>query len=57
VKDTTHRVEGTIGELAVHLVNEKLTAATEDVLKKLSLDELAEMASKGGDPQQAMYYI
>jgi Rrf2 family protein len=57
VKDSPQRIEGTIGEVAVHLINEKLTDATEDVLDKLTLEELAEMAGKGGAASQAMYYI
>ena len=57
LKDSPRRIEGTVGEIAVHLINERLTGATEEVLNKLSLEELAEMAAKGGNLQQAMYYI
>jgi Rrf2 family protein len=45
------------GKLAVRLLNEKLTAATDDVLDKLSLEELVDQANKAGNFQQEMYYI
>lgn len=57
LQDSPRRIEGTSGEIAVHLVNVKLTLAMEEVLDKLTLEELAQMAAKGGDLQQAMYYI
>lgn len=57
LKDPPQRIEGTAGEIAVHLINEKLTVAMEEVLDKLTLEELADMAAKGGNVQQSMYYI
>ena len=48
---------GSPGEMAVHIINEKLTEATDEVLDKLSVEDLAEQAMRGGHPQQSMYYI
>lgn len=45
------------GKIAVRLLNEKLTAATDDVLDKMSLEELVDQANKAGNFQQEMYYI
>lgn len=45
------------GEAAVHLVNEKLTEATDDVLNQMSLAELLEYANRAASLQQEMYYI
>jgi len=45
------------GELAVHLLNEKLTEATDEVLDSLTLEKLLERVSKSGSLQQEMYYI
>lgn len=57
VKDGTDEAEGSPGEIAVHLINVKLTQATDEVLDKLSVEELAEQAIRGGHTQQSMYYI
>lgn len=45
------------GEAAVHLVNEKLTEATDDVLNQMSLQQLLEYANRAASLQQEMYYI
>lgn len=45
------------GKLAVRLLNEKLTAATDDVLDTMSLEELVEQANRAGNLQHEMYYI
>ena len=57
VKDGKGNEESRPGEIAVHIVNEKLTQATDEVLEKLTLEELAELASRAGNLQQSMYYI
>ena len=57
VKDAQDNEQSRPGEIAVHIVNEKLTQATDDVLEKLTLEELAELASRAGNLQQSMYYI
>jgi Rrf2 family protein len=45
------------GKAAVRLVNERLTDATDDVLDKMTLEQLLEQVSKVTGTQQAMYYI
>ncbi|HSZ57980.1 MAG TPA: Rrf2 family transcriptional regulator [Tepidisphaeraceae bacterium] len=45
------------GELAVHFLNEKLTEATDDVLDKLSLEQLIEQTNRASSLGQQMYYI
>jgi Rrf2 family protein len=45
------------GKVAVRLINEKLTTATDDVLDNLTLEELVEHATRAGNLQQSMYYI
>ncbi len=57
IKEGRGRSEATLGEVAVRTINVKLTAATDDVLDKLTLEELAEQAMRGGNPPQSMYYI
>lgn len=49
--------ESSVGETAVRIINERLTAATDQVLDKLSVEDLADQAMRGGNPQQSMYYI
>ncbi len=45
------------GEVAVHLLNERLTSATDEVLDHLTLDQLIEHVNRAGNLQQQMYYI
>lgn len=45
------------GEVAVRLVNEKLTQATDDALDALTLEQLVEHVNRSASGQQAMYYI
>ena len=45
------------GEVAVHLLNERLTSATDEVLDHLTLDQLIEHVNRAGSLQQQMYYI
>jgi len=45
------------GELAVRLINERLTDATDDVLDALTLEQLLDQIGKTGSLQQSMYYI
>ena len=44
------------GEVAVHLLNEKLTEATDAALDDLTVEQLLEHVSRSGSLQQ-MYYI
>jgi len=57
IKDATRYAEASEGEIAVHIINQLLTQATDDVLDRLTLEDLAEQAMRGGNPQQSMYYI
>jgi Rrf2 family transcriptional regulator, cysteine metabolism repressor len=45
------------GQVAVHLLNEKLTEATDDVLDQLTLEQLMEHVGRLTNVQQQMYYI
>jgi Rrf2 family protein len=44
------------GETAVHLLNEKLTQATDGALDDMTLEQLVEQSARSGGVQQ-MYYI
>jgi Rrf2 family protein len=45
------------GKVAVRLLNDRLTQATDDVLDKLTLEQLMEHVNRAANIQQAMYYI
>jgi hypothetical protein len=45
------------GKIAVRLLNERLTDATDEVLDKMSLEQLMEHVNRAGNVQQSMYYI
>ncbi|MDB5174027.1 MAG: transcriptional regulator, BadM/Rrf2 family [Massilia sp.] len=45
------------GEVAVHLLNDRLTQATDTVLDSLTLEQLMEHVNRSGNTQQQMYYI
>jgi len=45
------------GKAAVRLVNERLTEATDDVLDKMTLEQLMEQVNRVANLQQSMYYI
>lgn len=45
------------GEVAVRLINEQLTEATDEVLDNMTLEQLLEHVNRAGNVQQAMYYI
>ena len=57
LKDGAASQDVTPGEVAVHLLNEKLTEATDEVLDKLNLEELVEHVNRSSSQQQEMYYI
>jgi Rrf2 family protein len=56
IKETEQRSERSPGEVAVHLLNEKLTEATDAALDDLTLEQLLEHVNRSGTLQQ-MYYI
>lgn len=46
------------GEVAVHLLNERLTDATDEVLDRMTLEQLMEHVNRAANAQQQqMYYI
>ena len=45
------------GKAAVRLVNERLTEATDQVLDKMTLEQLMEQVSRFSSVDQSMYYI
>ena len=45
------------GKIAIRLINQKLTGATDEVLDNMSLEELLEHVSRAGSGTQTMYYI
>jgi Rrf2 family protein len=45
------------GNVAVRLLNDRLTDATDEVLDKMTLEQLMEQVSKAANLNQAMYYI
>ena len=46
------------GNIAVRLINQQLTSATDDVLDTMTLEQLVEQVAKvSGPAQQEMYYI
>jgi Rrf2 family protein len=49
--------ESTPGEVAVRLLNNHLTDATNEALDKMSLEELVDHVGKATSSQQEMYYI
>ena len=57
VKETRQPLDGTVGQIAVHIINQKLTQATDEVLDKMTVEELTEMSVRGGNLNQSMYYI
>lgn len=56
VKEAEHVGDRSPGEVAVHLLNEKLTEATDAALDDLTVEQLLEHVSRSGSLQQ-MYYI
>ena len=56
VKDGEASQDHSPGEVAVHLLNEKLTEATDAALDDMTLEQLLEHVSRAGGVQE-MYYI
>ena len=57
LKEPVSSNDNSPGKVAVRLINQKLTDATDDVLDNMSLDELMDHVSRATTGQQAMYYI
>jgi Rrf2 family protein len=56
-KDSVPASELSPGKVAVRLLNDRLTQATDDVLDNLTLEELLEHINRATALQQSMYYI
>ena len=57
VRQSTPANEVSPGEVAVRLINDKLTQATDDVLDAMTLEQLLEHVNRASSSQQEMYYI
>ena len=57
VKESAPTAEQSPGEVAVRLLNERLTQATDEVLDAMTLEQLVEHVNRAAGVQQAMYYI
>ena len=57
VKENPKPSDLTPGEVAVHLINDRLTDATDEVLDAMTLEQLLEHIARVGNLQQSMYYI
>src|SRR5438874_11016594 len=57
VKEPIATSEMSPGEIAVHLINERLTDATDEALGDMTLEQLVEQVNRAGSLQQSMYYI
>ena len=55
--DAAPRSEGSPGEIAVRLISQRLTVATDEVLDAMTLEQLVEQVNRIARPQQEMYYI
>ena len=49
--------ESSPGKIAVRLINQRLTQATDEVLDHMTLEELVDHVNRAASDQQAMYYI
>jgi len=56
-KESVATADLSLGKAAVRLVNSRLTDATDQVLDKMTLEQLMEQVSKNSNLQQSMYYI
>jgi Rrf2 family protein len=57
VKEGVPTTEQSPGKVAVRLINEKLTDATDQVLDTMTLEELVEHVNRASSTNQEMYYI
>jgi Rrf2 family cysteine metabolism transcriptional repressor len=57
LKDNQPTQEMSPGKVAVRLINEKLTSATDDVLDNITLEELMDHVNRAASVQNSMYYI
>ena len=57
IKESGPVTETSPGKLAVRLINDKLTDATDEVLDNMTLEQLLEHVNRAASQQQSMYYI
>jgi Rrf2 family protein len=57
IKEGPQAADRSPGEVAVHLINQKLTDATDDVLDTMTLEQLLDHVNKATGTHQEMYYI
>ena len=57
IKEPLATSEMSPGEIAIRLINEKLTDATDEALGDMTLEQLLEQVTRAGNLQQSMYYI
>jgi Rrf2 family protein len=57
IKESARPGDLSPGEVAVRLLNEKLTDATDEVLDAMTLEQLMEYVGRAVNQQQEMYYI
>jgi Rrf2 family cysteine metabolism transcriptional repressor len=57
IKESGPHNESSPGKLAVRLINDKLTDATDEVLDQMTLEQLLDHVNRAASQQQSMYYI
>ena len=57
IKEGVAQADASPGKVAVRLINQRLTDATDDVLDNMTLEELLEHVNRATNQQQEMYYI
>lgn len=57
IKEGAGPADQSPGKLAIRLINDKLTDATDQVLDAMTLEELLEQVNRAGSQNQEMYYI
>jgi Rrf2 family protein len=57
LKDGVPTTDQSPGKVAVRLINDRLTDATDEVLDHMTLEQLIEHVNRATSTQQAMYYI
>ena len=57
IKEPASSTDSSPGKVAVRLINQRLTDATDEVLDNMSLEELMDHVNRATTGQQEMYYI
>lgn len=57
LKEITPVGDRSSGEIGVHLLNEKLTTATDQALDAMTLEQLMDQIARASNQHQEMYYI